>query len=74
MTEDSRTQERTAGLFLLGLLALNYPLVSLFSTALMPFGVPLLYLYLLTCWLLLIIGIARAVGKKRLDPPAGEPD
>ena len=72
MTEESRRLERSAGLFLFGLLALNYPLVSLFSTELMPFGIPLLYLYLFVCWLLLIVGIGRAIGGKPGDATTGE--
>lgn len=74
MTDESRRRERSAGLFLLGFLIFNYPLVSLFSTDSMPFGIPLLYLYLFTGWLLLIVGTARAVGKKPHDASVKEPD
>ncbi len=74
MTDESRRRERTAGLFLLGFLIFNYPLVSLFSADFMLLGIPLLYLYLFTCWLLLIVGTARAIGKKPPGPAADEQD
>lgn len=72
MTDESRRRERTAGLFLLGLLIFNYPLMSLFSTDFMFLGIPLLYLYLFSCWLLLIVGTARAIGKRPPERPADE--
>jgi hypothetical protein len=42
--------ERLVGLFLLGLLLFNYPLLALFNSARIVLGVPLLYLYLFLAW------------------------
>ena len=47
--------QRLVALFLFGLLAFGYPLLSLFSQPRLLFGVPLLYLYLFGTWLLIII-------------------
>jgi hypothetical protein len=45
-------------LFVVGVLALNYPLLSLFDRLGLPLNVPLLYLYVFLVWLLLIIAMA----------------
>lgn len=45
-------------LFVAGVLALNYPLLSLFDRLGLPFDLPLLYLYVFLVWLLLIIAMA----------------
>jgi hypothetical protein len=36
--------------FVLGLIMMNYPFISIFNKASLPFGIPLLYLYLLFGW------------------------
>lgn len=50
-----QSREYIVILFIVGVLALNYPLVELFDRPWMPFGVPLLYLYLYLTWLILIV-------------------
>ena len=50
--------ERSLGIFALGLLILNPPLLSIFSVEASLFGLPLLYLYLFGAWGLLIALIA----------------
>jgi hypothetical protein len=55
MTRDSTTGRRLVGLFLLGLLLFNFPLISIFNRPTLIFGVPALYLYLFCAWLLLIV-------------------
>jgi hypothetical protein len=45
-------------LFVVGVLALNYPLLSLFDRLELPLNLPLLYLYVFLVWLLLIIAMA----------------
>ncbi len=47
--------KRFAYLFLLGVLAFNYPLLSLFDVPLMIMGIPLLYAYIFFVWVLLIV-------------------
>jgi hypothetical protein len=54
MTRDMITGRRLVGLFLLGLLLFNYPLISMFNRPTLMFGVPTLYLYLFSAWFLLI--------------------
>ena len=36
--------------FVLGFIMMNYPFISIFNKAARPFGIPLLYLYLLFGW------------------------
>jgi len=36
--------------FALGLIMMNYPFISIFNKPYLPFGIPLLYLYLLAGW------------------------
>ena len=55
---------RLVGLALVGLLALNYPLLSLFSRAQLIFGIPLLYLYLFIFWGIFIFLTAMAIERK----------
>lgn len=48
-------------LFVVGVLALNYPLLSLFDQFRLPVNLPLLYLYVFVVWLLLIIAMALII-------------
>ena len=45
-----RRKERLVVLALVGVLALNYPLLELFNDARLVLGVPVLYLYLFLVW------------------------
>lgn len=45
-----RRNERIMGLVLVGVLALNYPLLSIFASGALLFGIPVLYLYLFLFW------------------------
>ena len=49
---------RLNALFLLGVLVLNYPLLSLFSHQNLVLGVPIFYLYIFVSWALLIALLA----------------
>jgi predicted tellurium resistance membrane protein TerC len=64
MSVTKRQRERLAGLLLLGLIAINYPLLALFSKTVLWFGIPALYLYLFVFWAV-FIGLAAAVIEKR---------
>ncbi|MCU7843859.1 MAG: hypothetical protein KZQ93_08480 [Candidatus Thiodiazotropha sp. (ex Monitilora ramsayi)] len=55
---NKRNHERLIALFLLGALVLNYPLLHLFGAASLWLGIPVLYLYLFICWLVLIVLMA----------------
>ena len=60
---ERRRRERLVALALLGLLALNYPLVALFNHTTLVLGIPLLYLYLFVAWLVVIVLVARAISQ-----------
>jgi hypothetical protein len=64
MSVTKRQGERLTGLLLIGLIAINYPLLALFSKYVLWFGIPALYLYLFVFWAL-FIGLAAAVIEKR---------
>ncbi|WP_319525350.1 hypothetical protein [uncultured Desulfosarcina sp.] len=55
MTGDKTTAGRLIGLFLLGLLLFNFPLISLFNRPALLLGIPVLYFYLFAVWLLVIL-------------------
>lgn len=74
-----QSREYIVILFIVGVLALNYPLVELFDRAWMPFGVPLLYLYLYLTWLTLIVLLILVVQHSEISgadsnpPPRPDP-
>jgi len=70
MSVTKRQGERLIGLLLIGLIAINYPLLALFSKTVLWFGIPALYLYLFVFWAL-FIGLAAAVMKKRDSSGSG---
>ena len=63
MPKSSRKGQRLVGLFLLGCLLFNYPLLALFNVRVAPFGVPLLYAYLFAAWALLIALVAYVMER-----------
>lgn len=54
MTRDKINGRRLVGLFLLGVLLFNFPLLYLFNRPLLALGIPVLYLYLFAAWSLII--------------------
>ena len=54
MAESKRQNERLIVLLIIGVIALNYPLLSLFSKASLIFGIPILYEYLFIIWFVFI--------------------
>jgi len=54
VAKPARRSERLVGLFLLGCLLFNFPLLALFNVRVTVFGIPLLYVYLFAAWGLLI--------------------
>jgi hypothetical protein len=73
MPEAKRQNERLIVLPLVGIIALNYPLLSLFSRVKLLFGVPVLYLYLFAVWLLFILCVAVILEKSAPAPAGDEP-
>jgi hypothetical protein len=65
MAKSSRIGQRLVGVFLLGCLLFNYPMIMLFNVRSTIFGVPLLYAYLFAAWALLIALVALIM--KRAD-------
>lgn len=61
MNRHTLTGQRLFALFLIGHLVLNFPILSLFSTDGMVWGIPLLYVYLFFCWALLIAIMALVI-------------
>ena len=69
MSPDSRKTRRLAGVFFLGWVLLNYPILALFNLPTSFGGIPLLYGYVFAAWAL-IIGLCAAItGRSR--PPDG---
>jgi len=61
--------------FVLGLVMMNYPFISIFNKPVSPFGIPLLYLYLLWGWLFSIFIVYLFSRAARKDSDArGNPD
>jgi hypothetical protein len=63
MSRSSVTGEGLFFLFLLGVFLFNPPLLSIFDIPRQLFGVPLLYLYLFTCWGALLVMVAFIIEK-----------
>jgi len=55
MTRENINGRRLVGLFLLGTLLFNFPLIYLFNRPVMALGIPVLYLYLFAAWSLIIL-------------------
>jgi hypothetical protein len=66
MSPVRRKIQRLLVLFAFGCIALNYPLLALFSKTALWYGIPVLYLYLFVLWLLFIIFIAIITERKKL--------
>ena len=69
MDSPGRTGERAVVLFLVALIAFNPPLLSIFASEALVFGVPLLYLYLFCFWglVILLIGLNVFVAEKQVS-------
>ncbi|MCP4692892.1 MAG: hypothetical protein GY859_32920 [Desulfobacterales bacterium] len=68
MTTVSAKSKRLVGLFLLGCVLFNHPVLNLFDSAALFLGVPLLYLYVFTAWAGLIILIILATRSRPRSP------
>ena len=64
-----QSREYIVILFIVGVLALNYPMLELFNRPWMPFGIPVLYLYLYVAWLVLIILLIAVVERSQIPEP-----
>lgn len=65
MNRPSDMGQQLVGVFLLGMLLFNYPLLALFNRAASAFGIPLLYAYIFLSWALVIALLALVVERLR---------
>jgi hypothetical protein len=63
VAKPGRKGERLVGLFLLGCLLFNFPLLALFNVRGTVFGVPVVYAYLFGAWALLIALVAAIMER-----------
>ncbi len=68
MTRDKINGRRLVGLFLLGMLLFNFPLLHLFNRPKLALGIPVLYLYLFIAWSLIIFLILM-ISRSKPDAP-----
>jgi hypothetical protein len=71
VTPDSRKIRRLTGVFLLGWVLLNYPILSLFNRPTSFGGIPLLYVYMFASWVL-IIGLIAVIARSGRPPPGAD--
>ena len=64
MAKSSRRGERLIGIFLLGCLLFNFPLLALFNVRATVAGIPVIYAYLFVAWVLLI-GLVAVIMERR---------
>jgi len=62
MEEKSRTN-KFISLFLLGIFLFSYPILTLFNTTKMVWGIPVFFLYFFFAWILLILLMIRCTRK-----------
>ncbi|WP_054684588.1 hypothetical protein [Rhodothermus marinus] len=67
------TRARLVALFVLGLLLMNFPLLSLFSRERLLLGMPVLYVYLYGVWALVIGLLIWLMERGRTTPPEENP-
>lgn len=73
MSPIRRKIQRLLVLFAFGCLALNYPLLALFSKRFLWYGIPILYFYLFVFWILFILCIAIITERKKLPKTSFPP-
>lgn len=69
MSPDSRKTRRLAGVFLLGWVLLNYPILSIFNLPTSWEGIPFVYVYVFATWTLIIglLAIVTRSGRRYPD-------
>ncbi|HKO07616.1 MAG TPA: hypothetical protein VJ487_07865 [Alphaproteobacteria bacterium] len=68
MPQEARRRDRLVGLFALGLVLFNPPVLRLFAGATL-FGWPLLFVYLFCAWVGLTAMVALTVERRRRRSP-----
>lgn len=59
------TSQRLLAVFLTGMLLLFSPIVSLFDKPLFWLGIPMIYLYLFSVWIILIAAMALIISSSQ---------
>jgi hypothetical protein len=73
MPEEARRRDQLIGLFALGLILFNPPLLNLFSGGSI-LGLPLLYAYIFFAWALVIVIAGIIVSRRRRRADHAESD
>ncbi|HUT50893.1 MAG TPA: hypothetical protein VM325_16300 [Alphaproteobacteria bacterium] len=74
MAGPAKTSERSISLFLLGALAFSPPLLLIFGGKSSILGIPSLYAYLFSAWIVLIVLVSILAGRARpTDRPRTPP-
>lgn len=68
MTAEAIRTKRLIGLFLLGYLLFNYPLISLVNRPAQVGGIPILYAYIFGVWIVIIILVALVSSRDSRAP------
>ncbi len=68
MTATEKRNRRLTGLFLLGMVLFNYPILSLFNLDITLLGLPLLYVYFFTMWLAIIVLMVFTTRFRKTEP------
>lgn len=71
MPQEARRKDRLVGLFALGLVLFNPPVLWLFAGATV-FGWPLLFVYLFCAWVALTAMVALTVERRKMRSPLKE--
>jgi len=61
MKDAGQKSRRLVGIFLLGMVLANYPILSLFNLDRLFIGIPLLYLYMFSLWTVIIFLIILVI-------------
>ena len=69
MSPENRKSKRLVALFLLGLVLLNYPILSLLNINITVFGLPLVYIYIFGIWgmLIFLTALVMSPSKEHLN-------
>lgn len=68
MTGEGGRPKRLIGLFLLGYLLFNYPLISIVNLPVRIGGIPVLYAYIFGVWVLMI-SLVALISRRDSKPP-----
>lgn len=61
-------RSRMVALFILGVVLFNYPVLSLFNRKLLILGIPILYLFMFSVWVLFIVLIIFITASRNPAP------